>query len=157
MEAESIVWKGSSRSPSPGAGALPLCATTCCSAWVVPGSGSARPLAFFALRGPLAYGKARPCTVVGASGSFWLRKSAQTRLPFLRPNFCLASSSTSAEPTSPPPPLPKIPATSDAVAITSVTFHGSGPCGWPSAGYSTGISEAETDLISAMYWLIPST
>ena len=95
--------------------------------------------------------------MVGASGSSAERKSAHTFFPFLRPNRSLASSRTSAEPTSFPPPRPKIPATSEAVAITSVTFQLAGPWGRPSAAYSLGILSTGLTRASAMYWLTPST
>ena len=97
-----------------------------------------------------------PWTVVGASGSLATRKSAQARLPARFPNRFRAASSTSAELTSLPPPLPKIPATSDAIEITSVTFQSSGPAGWPSSGYSPGISSG-LERISEIRWLIPAT
>jgi hypothetical protein len=51
--------------------------------------------------------------------------------------FC-ACWSRSAESSSRPPPLPKIPPIRLAVAITSVTFQSCGP-GLPIAAYSPGI------------------
>jgi hypothetical protein len=60
-------------------------------------------------------------------------------VPFFLPNAARASSSTSAELTSEPPPRPKMPATNEAVEITSDTFQGSGPSGWTMAAYSAGI------------------
>ena len=38
-----------------------------------------------------------------------------------------------------PPPLPKIPPTSVAIATMSLTVNGWGPSGWPIAAYSAGI------------------
>jgi hypothetical protein len=48
-----------------------------------------------------------------------------------------------------------MPPTSEAVASTSVAFHGSGPCGRPIAKYSPG-SFAGSSLASAMYLLTPA-
>src|SRR3954452_15163558 len=86
----------------------------------VPGSGRATPLAW---AGGWPYGKLVPWTVVGASGSLNDWKSAHTFFPVLAPNRCWAATRDCAAPTSPPPPLPKIPATSEAIAITSATFQ----------------------------------
>ena len=64
-----------------------------------------------------------------------------------RSSICVSSS---------PPPLPKIPPASDAVATTSVTFHGCGPPGRPMPAYSPGIF-VTSSRASEMYWLMPST
>ncbi len=96
-------------------------------------SGSARPRLAKALR--VSYGKALE-TVVGASGSFLERKPSQALRPAFLPirltNACIVS----AEFSSLPPPWPKMPPTSEAIAITSVGFHGS-IC-LPSSVYSPG-------------------
>jgi hypothetical protein len=62
-------------------------------------------------------------TVVGASGSSAERKSPNTSGPSAVPNLSIAFWSTIDEPSSSPPPLPKIPPTSDAVAMRSVTVN----------------------------------
>ena len=64
-----------------------------------------------------------------------------------RSSICVSSS---------PPPLPKIPPTSAAVAMMSVTFHGSGPSGRPIAAYSPGIF-VTSSFASEMYVLTPAT
>ena len=53
-----------------------------------------------------------------------------------------------------PPPLPKMPPISDAVAITSVACQSSS--GLPIAAYSYGILVGSVRA-SEMYWLIPAT
>src|SRR5689334_17240396 len=101
-----------------------------------PRSGIARPAGF----GPVVpYGNDVPLwTVVLASGSFCERKDSQTLVPWATPYFACASSRARAELTSLPPPVPKMPATTAAVATTSVTFQGwVGHCR-PSATYSPG-------------------
>ena len=60
----------------------------------------------------------------------------------------------SAFSTSAPPPLPKIPPTSAAVAITSVAFQSSSVS--PTAAYSAG-SFVASSRASAMYLLMPAT
>ena len=74
------------------------------------------------------YGKRLPCTVTGASGSSAVRRSRPDALaaPACRSASARAWSS-SAESSSRPPPLPKIPPIRLAVAITSVTFQSCGP------------------------------
>ena len=62
-----------------------------------------------------------------------------------RSSICVSSS---------PPPLPKIPPTSEAVAMMSVTFHGSS--GLPIAAYSPGIF-VMSSRASSMYLLTPAT
>ncbi len=109
-------------------------------AFTLPGSGSATlPLATFFGVGHVG----EVLAVVdgdGASGSSAERKSApHLRARFAAPNCFCASWSTSADFSSLPPPLPKIPPTSAAVAMMSVTFHGLGPIGWLIAPYSPGI------------------
>ncbi len=83
----------------------------------------------------VSYGKAFE-TVVGASGSFLERKPSHALRPAFLPirltNACIVS----AEFSSLPPPRPKMPPTSEAIAITSVTFHGS--IGFFSSAYSPG-------------------
>jgi hypothetical protein len=49
-----------------------------------------------------------------------------------------------------------MPATSEAIEITSVTSNGSGPSGRPIAGYSTGSFEMSVRA-SPMNWLMPAT
>ena len=74
--------------------------------------------------------------MTGASGSFFERKSAQARRPRLRPKRFSNACSICADCTSAPPPLPKMPPISEAVAITSVPFQSSGSL--PIAAYSAG-------------------
>ena len=63
-------------------------------------------------------------------GSLARRKSFHTAVPARFPSASSrAASSTRAELTSLPPPRPKIPATSEAIEITSVTLESLGPCG----------------------------
>jgi hypothetical protein len=62
---------------------------------------------------------------------------------------------TGADASSPPPPLPKMPPTRDAVAIRSSGLKSSGPSGLPIAAYSPGILSG-LSLASAMYWLMPA-
>ena len=99
-----------------------------------PGSGIARPR--FANGLVVSYGKRLPSTVVGASGSFFSRKSSQARFPARLPKRLTNACSSWAERSSEPPPRPKMPPISDAVAITSVTDHCCGVL--PSAAYSAG-------------------
>ena len=92
-------------------------------------------------------------TVVGASGSS-AGEVAPRQLP--RPSLPKRPGSASqqlAEASSLPPPLPKMPPTREAVAITSVTFQSSGPA----AGRSPRTRRASCcgfSRASAMYWLI---
>ena len=92
-------------------------------------------------RGAAWYGKRFfPSTVVGASGSSAARKSRKilaARLRFLKraSRACLIC----VQAISSPPPLPKMPPTSEAAATRSARFHGSGPCGREIAAYSPGI------------------
>ena len=102
-------------------------------------SGSARPCLAKALR--VSYGKGL-AIVVGASGSFFERKPSQALRPAFLPirstNACIVS----AEFSSLPPPRPKMPPTSEAIATTSVAFHGS--IGFLSSVYSPGFSAGLT-------------
>jgi hypothetical protein len=75
--------------------------------------------------------------VTGDSGSSFERKSFHARRPFRTPKRSTNACATRAERSSSPPPFPKMPPTSDAVAITSVSFQ-SWTC-WPIAAYSPGI------------------
>ena len=59
-------------------------------------------------------------TVTGASGSSAERKLRNTRIPSLRPKRFWRASATCDHASSSPPPLPKMPPTSDAVAIALV-------------------------------------
>src|ERR1700742_5107857 len=86
------------------------------------GSGSARPRLAKALS--VSYGKGLEI-VVGASGSFFERKPSQALRPAFLPICSTIASIVSAEFSSLPPPLPKMPPISEAIAITSVGFHGS--------------------------------
>src|SRR6266545_2853796 len=82
--------------------------------WTEPGSGSASP----GLENgeAVSYGYDDPVTVVGASGSFLERKSDQACAPGPFPSFFCSAWSTSAERSSLPPPLPKMPPMSEASA-----------------------------------------
>src|SRR4029078_10527307 len=72
-----------------------------------PASGSARPR--FEKDGSVWYGKRFFRIVVGASGSFFERKSAHARLPFFTPKRFSIARTSRALFTSAPPPLPKMP------------------------------------------------
>ena len=74
--------------------------------------------------------------MVGASGSFLERNPSQALRPAFLPILSTIACMVSAELSSLPPPLPKMPPTSEAIAITSVGFHGS--IGFPSSTYSPG-------------------
>jgi len=76
--------------------------------------------------------------VVGASGSFFERKPSQAWRPARLPIRATIDSIVSAEFSSLPPPRPKMPPISEAIATTSVVFHGSIGC--PSSVYSAGFS-----------------
>src|SRR2546421_1994774 len=99
-----------------------------------PGSGIARPVG--ASGEPVSYLKTF-LIVGGASGSLASRKFCHAARPAALPNFFSNVCSASAERSSAPPPLPKMPPISDASAITSVSFHVVGAL--PSAAYSAGI------------------
>ncbi len=71
-----------------------------------PGVGECQAAARHAPRRHLV-GNLRPVTVVGASGSSDERKSRHTRLPAARPKRARSASSTTAELSSEPPPLPR--------------------------------------------------
>ena len=120
-----------------------------------PGSGgSSAP--FARCLGFVWYGKRLPLTVVGASGSSKAANCSHSVRPFLAPKRSLNASSSWDSASSRPPPLPKIPPTSEAVEKRSVTFQSSGPCGRPMATYSPGILVGSSRA-SAMYWLMPAT
>ena len=93
--------------------------------------------------------------MTGAALSSAARKSLNTRAPCLRPKRLSKAFATSDHASSLPPPRPKIPPTSDAVAIRSSGLNGSGPVGWPVAAYSPG-SLVGSSLASAMYRLTPA-
>ena len=93
-------------------------------------------------------------TVTGASGSFASRKFFHALRPAVLPRLFSKAWSASAERTSAPPPLPKMPPISDASAITSVGFHSVGTCF--SAAYSAGSLFGSTS-VSSMYALMPAT
>jgi hypothetical protein len=97
-----------------------------------------------------------PLTVVGASRSSKAANCSHSVRPFLAPKRPLKASSSWDSAISRPPPLPKMPPTSEAVAKRSVTFHWSGPRGLPIAAYSPGIFVGSSRA-SAMYWLTPAT
>src|SRR2546421_2957498 len=79
-----------------------------------PGSGIARPVG--ANGEPVSYLKAL-LIVVGASGSLASRKFFHAMRPAALPNFLSKACSASAERTSAPPPLQKMPPISEASAI----------------------------------------
>ena len=85
---------------------------------------------------------------MGASGSFLERKAVQARLPACWPKRFTKACISWAEPSSLPPPLPKMPPISDASAITSVGVHiwGSLPSAWYSDGISDGFGERRADV-----------
>src|SRR4030088_444051 len=87
-------------------------------------------------------------TVVGASRSFLERKSSHAGRPARSPKRRWKAWSVSAELTSLPPPLPKIPPISEAVAITSVTVKCCGAL--PNAAYSPGSLLAALSGLTAM-------
>ena len=89
----------------------------------MPGSGSATSLG---LAGGSPYGNGVSRTVRSVSASTRERKSVQTSRPSVAPNSSTASSSTRAEGTSLPPPLPNWPATIDAMAMMSAGSKASG-------------------------------
>ena len=101
--------------------------------WTDPASGSASPREANGV--VVSYGNERD-TVVGASGSFFSRKSSQAARPDRLPKRCWKAWRVRAERTSLPPPLPKIPPISEAVAITSVGVKCCGTL--PKAAYSPG-------------------
>jgi hypothetical protein len=101
------------------------------------------------------YGNRVRLTVTGASGSSAERKSRKIRLPRRAPKRSRRAWRISENWSSAPPPLPKMPPTSDAVAITSVAFHGAGPSGRPIAAYSPGIF-VMSSRASPMYLLMPA-
>jgi len=96
-------------------------------------------------------------TVVGASGSFLERKSSHAARPLRSPKRRWNPCRVSAELTSFPPPLPKIPPISEAVAITSVVVKCCGTL--PNAAYSAGSLVGAFNGLTAMsmYALIPAT
>src|ERR1700716_3617767 len=94
-------------------------------------------------------------TVVGASRSFLDRKSSHAARPAPSPKRRWNACRGSAELTS-PPPLPKIPPISEAVAITSVAVKCCGTL--PNAAYSPGSLVAALSGLTAMsmYALMPA-
>ncbi len=85
---------------------------------------------------PVWYGKLSGI-VVGAVGLFFERKPVQMALPCSTPNLSSSARTINAEVTSAPPPRPKIPPNSEAVAMTSVAFQFFNVA--PKAVYSPGI------------------
>ena len=107
-------------SPPVAAGAVDERETS--SALNEPGSGgSSAPFARFS--GFVWYGKRAPLTVVGASGSSKAANCSHRVRPFFAPKRSLNASSSWDSATSRPPPLQKIPPTSEAVEKRSVTFQ----------------------------------
>ncbi len=94
------------------------------------------------------------CEVVGASPSLAKWRSSKTaRAVAASPSAVVIAFRPQKFVSSPPPPLPKMPPTSDAIATASSIFHGAGVC--CRAGYSAGIFEASISA-SLMYWFTPS-
>ena len=92
--------------------------------------------------------------MVGASASLAKWRSSNTaRAAAALPSAAVIAFSPQKLVSSPPPPLPKMPPTSEAIATASSGFHGAGVC-W-SAGYSAGIFDGSV-FASLMYWLTPS-
>ena len=94
--------------------------------------------------------------MTGASGSSASRKSCQTSLPFRLPKRFCAASSAWAEPSSSPPPTPRIAPSTMPLKTVSAGSKFWAPSGFPSAAYSTGILFGSS-LASSMYWLMPAT
>lgn len=120
-----------------------------------PWSGRASPSLAGCL-GASWYGNRLRLTVVGASGSSKAANWYQSVRPSLEPIRRWNARSCRTSCSSRPPPLPKMPPTSEAVATTSVSFHRSGPSGRPSAAYSPGMFVGSS-FASSMYRLTPAT
>ena len=124
---------------------------------MLPESGSATPCGE---AGEAAYGNDCPLwRVRTASGSFCARNAFHTCSPTVAPYLFCAASFTSADCTSPPPPAPNRPPTTEAIATMSVDLNGwmsfqfvtESAC--PVSTYSPGKFRAEIDCV--MYALIP--
>ena len=137
----------------PLAAIAPVRAASTLESFSEPRSGRATPRGRF---GVFWYVKRLPVTVTGASGSSAERKLRNAFRPLRRPKRCCSASATGVQLSSIPPPLPKMPPTSEAVAIRSSGFHASGPCGRLMAAYSPGSLDGSS-RVSEMYWLMPAT
>ena len=94
------------------------------------------------------------CDVVGASASLAKWRSSKTaRAALALPSAGVIAFRPQKFVSSPPPPLPKMPPTRDAIATASSIFQGAGVC--CRAGYSAGIFDGSLNA-SLMYWFTPS-
>ena len=92
--------------------------------------------------------------VVGASASLAKWRSSNTvRAAAALPSAAVMAFRPHRFVSSPPPPFPKMPPTSDAIATASSAFHAAGVC--CNAGYSAGSFDGSV-FASLMYWLTPS-